>query len=213
MLNALRSTSLRFLALAGIAGAAALSSNFIASPARRLAWIGSLPLLPHPPQSQKLVPSEPPPPGPSVPAPKAGLPSPRVQNREAPRVPPSAPPDDATSHPIRDISGQEAWEAFQSGVAFLDARRSLDFTEGHIPRAWSVPIWEAEVDDRLFAYKVARRPGPEDPIVLYCSGGDCQDSHLLATKLLNEGYSHLLIYRAGFPDWVAQGHPVEKGQP
>jgi len=74
-------------------------------------------------------------------------------------------------------------------------------------------VWEADLDDHLLTFKAARHPGPEDPIVIYCSGGDCRDSHLLAAKLLEQGYFHLLIFREGYPAWVAQGHPIEKGQP
>jgi rhodanese-related sulfurtransferase len=117
------------------------------------------------------------------------------------------------SSPIREISRQEAWKAFGAGTPFLDARRSAEYAEGHIAGAWSASVWESDLDDRLLSFKAARRPGPEDPIVIYCSGGDCRDSHLLAAKLLNEGYFHLLIFRDGFPAWAAQGHPVEKGQP
>jgi rhodanese-related sulfurtransferase len=74
-------------------------------------------------------------------------------------------------------------------------------------------VWEADLEDRLIFFKAARRPGPDDPIVIYCSGGDCRDSHLLASRLMLEGYGHLLIFRDGFPAWVAQGHPTEKGRP
>ena len=115
--------------------------------------------------------------------------------------------------PIQEINGAEAWKAFQAGTPFLDARRSAEYAEGHIAKAWSAPVWESDLEDRLFSFKAAQRPGPEDPIVIYCSGGDCRDSHLLAAKLLEQGYFHLLIFRDGFPAWVAQGHPVEKGQP
>jgi rhodanese-related sulfurtransferase len=117
------------------------------------------------------------------------------------------------SSPIREITGPEAWQAFEAGRPFLDARRRAEFAEGHIAGAWCTPVWESDLDERLLSFKAVRRPGPEDPIVIYCSGGDCKDSHLLAAKLLNEGYGHLLIYRDGFPDWLAQKHPVEKGQP
>jgi len=115
--------------------------------------------------------------------------------------------------PIREINGQEAWEAFQTGTPFLDARRSAEYAEGHIARAWCAPLWESDLDDRLLQFKATRRPGPDDPIVIYCSGGDCRDSHLLAAKLLNEGYFNLLIYRDGYPGWLTQGRPVDKGQP
>jgi rhodanese-related sulfurtransferase len=112
-----------------------------------------------------------------------------------------------------EIDSQAAWEAFRAGVPFLDARRSTDFAEGHVAGAWCAPVWESDLEDRLLSFKAARRPGPEDPIVLYCSGGDCRDSHLLAERLLGQGYARLRIYRDGFPDWVAQGRPVEKGLP
>lgn len=215
MLHTRRSTNLRVLALAGMAGAAALLSNALASPARRLAWAGSgAPLPSFTPPIKKHVS----PPPPAVQPPREA-PSGRPALRPVPRAatpPPPAPPkaQEATAFsPIREISGQEAWEAFQSGVPFLDARRSSEFAEGHVAGAWCAPVWESDVDDRLLSFKAARRPGSEDPIVIYCSGGDCRDSHLLAAKLLKDGYFHLLIYRDGFPDWAAQGHPVEKGQP
>lgn len=219
MMPSLGSTPFRVLALAGMAGVAALVSNFIASPARRLAWGGSGPSLPSftPPPERPLQ-SAPAPQPPTLgerkehhplrPAPPAG---PRL-TAPAPPAPPVA-QGRMASNPIREISSQEAWKAFQSGVPFLDARRSSEYAEGHVARAWCTPVWESDIDDRLIAFKAARRPGSEDPIVIYCSGGDCRDSHLLAGKLLNEGYFHLLIYRDGFPAWVAQGHPVEKGQP
>lgn len=116
------------------------------------------------------------------------------------------------SEPIREISAEEAWKLYQAGAPFLDARRSADFTESHIKGAWCTPVWESDLDDRLIFFKAGRRPAAEDPIVIYCSGGDCRDSHLLAAKLLNEGYFQLLIFRDGFPAWVTQGHPIEKGQ-
>ena len=138
----------------------------------------------------------------------------------APMTPPlAAPPpppkltESAASSPIQEIGGTEAWRAYRDGVPFLDARRSAEFAQGHIQGAWPTPVWEADLDDRLIAFKASRHPGSEDPIVIYCSGGDCRDSHLLAAKLLDQGYFHLLIYRDGFPDWVAQKRPIETGQP
>jgi rhodanese-related sulfurtransferase len=208
-------TPIRILALAGVATLAALVSNALAPPARRLAWRGSPVALPLPPASVK--PEVPP--APSTPptsvqpsSPASSIPSESLRVKPPPPVPTKT-ETPAPAQPIRDISSQEAWKAFQSNTPFLDARRSAEYLEGHIAGAWCVPVWEADVEDRLLSFKAARRPGPEDAIVIYCSGGDCRDSHLLAQKLLNEGYYHLLIYHDGFPDWVAQKRPVEKGQP
>jgi rhodanese-related sulfurtransferase len=202
------------LALVGLAGVAALISNGLAGPARRLAWTGSVAILPNlQPRIEALAPSISPPPLPSSPEAKP-VPAPPSAPKAAP-VKPSTPPKIQTmkaSDPIREISGEEAWKLYQAGVPFLDARRSADFTEGHIQGAWCTPVWESDLDDRLIFFKAGRRPAAEDPMVIYCSGGDCRDSHLLAAKLLNEGYFQLLIFRDGFPAWVTQGHPTAKGQ-
>ncbi|MBI1751930.1 MAG: hypothetical protein HY014_05745 [Acidobacteria bacterium] len=225
MAKATSSLPLQMLALAGLAGIAALLSNLSAPASRRLAWQGSLPVpaLAAGPSQAALQP----PPAPEAPAPKpdegirplpplAPLP-PLPPKAPLPVAPSQAPPAPAVlapaPAPIQEISAAEAWKAFQAGTPFLDARRSADFAEGHIAKAWSAPVWESDLEDRLFSFKAARRPGPEDPIVIYCSGGDCKDSHLLAAKLLEQGYFRLLIFREGFPAWVAQGRPVEKGQP
>jgi rhodanese-related sulfurtransferase len=219
MAPALRSTALRCLALAALALAAALLANTLADPSRRLAWAGAvapMPVLPPRSDQPALVTVRPDPP--ALQTPKSTSPS-RPAPPSKPTVAasrpaePASPQTPAAASPIREISGPEAWVAFQAKAPFLDARRSAEFIEGHIAGAWSAPVWESDLDDRLIAFKAARRPGPEDSIVIYCSGGDCRDSHLLAAKLFNEGYDHLLIYRDGFPDWLAQKHPVEKGQP
>ena len=215
MRPALRSTFVQAAALAALAVAAALIANAVGPATRRLAWFGSVPALSGP-DPAAASPAEPPaavaprnqpgtPTRPARPAPPAG-------NRAAGATPPAGAPAAAPT-PIRDISGAEAWALFQGGTPFLDARRSAEYAEGHIARAWCAPVWESDLDDRLLTFKASRRPGPEDPIVIYCSGGDCRDSHLLATRLLNEGYFHLLVYGGGYPDWVAQGRPVEKGGP
>ena len=211
-----RFTALSFLALAGMAGAAALISNGLSSPSRHLAWRGSVAAQPSfTRQVERPAPQEPMPQAHAVVAPRPSAsdhPAPSVARPGTP-LPPAKPQEGVVSSPIREITGPEAWKAFQSGMPFLAARRSSEFAEGHIAGAWCTPVWESDLDERLISFKAARRPGPEDPIVIYCSGGDCRDSHLLAAKLLNEGYDHLLIYRDGFPDWLAQKHPVEKGQP
>ena len=216
MQRASRSTALSFLLLAGLAGAAALVSNALAPPARRLTWRVSPAMAPtrHTasiapvPQAQPVQPEAKAPtravhPGTAAP----------VSPPPATAPPIAGPQEAAPSNPIREVGGTEVWRAFQAGAPFLDARRSAEYLAGHIAGAWCVPVWESDLDDRLIAFKAARHPGSEDPIVIYCSGGDCRDSHLLAAKLLEDGYFHLLIYRDGYPDWLGQNRPVEKGQP
>jgi rhodanese-related sulfurtransferase len=211
-----QSTVLPFLAMAGLAGVAALIANGLAPPARHLAWCGSQAA--EPASTLRAEPSptlnETAPSRPITPSQSSPQDQPDPASRRSGLTPSSPKPQEpVTSSPIREISGEEAWEAFQNGASFLDARRSAEYGEGHIAGAWCAPVWESDLDDRLISFKAARHPGPEDPLVIYCSGGDCRDSHLLAMKLLNEGYFRLLVYRGGFPDWVARSHPVERDRP
>ena len=208
------STALRVLALAVLAGLAALIANGLAAPTRLLAWRGSVALQPLSTPHAEPTPA----PGPAPPVQAGVLPGPAPPDhpaspaaRTVAPAPPAKPQAPVIASPIREISGEEAWVAFQAGAPFLDARRSAEFAEGHIAGAWCTPVWESDLDNRLISFKAARRPGPEDAIVIYCSGGDCRDSQLLAAKLLKEGYFRLLIYQGGYPDWVAQSHPIEKG--
>ena len=63
------------------------------------------------------------------------------------------------------------------------------------------PVWESDIDARVTALVGEGRDGAL-PVVLYCSGGDCEDSHMLAQKLFGAGFNNLLVYRDGWPDWV-----------
>jgi rhodanese-related sulfurtransferase len=94
---------------------------------------------------------------------------------------------------------------------FLDARRSEAYAAGHIAGAWKIPVWEADVDARITEFEASAHPASKDPLVLYCDGGDCEDSQILASKLTALGYRNLLVYRDGYPDWVKRKQPATTG--
>jgi rhodanese-related sulfurtransferase len=106
--------------------------------------------------------------------------------------------------PYVEISGDDAAWLVARGVLTLDARRTKDYEGGHIAGARSFPAWESDIDARVTALVGEGRDGAV-PVVLYCSGGDCEDSHMLAQKLFGAGYNNLLVYRDGWPDWVKRG--------
>jgi rhodanese-related sulfurtransferase len=185
--------ALAFIAVAAILAAV---SNFAAPPTRRLPWAGQYPdALKVPPRAG------------TSPAPAAAAAT------AAPAAPESPGSKDYPAHPDRpwaDIGGEEAVALHARGVPFLDARRTSVYAEGHIAGARSFPIWEATVDDgikKLFeeGYDV------NAPLVVYCSGGDCEDSHMLAQRLHGYGFNNALVYTGGFPDWQKRGMPVGKG--
>lgn len=119
-------------------------------------------------------------------------------------------------HPDRasvEITTEDAEALFRQGRLFLDARRTSAYTDGHIPGARSFPVWESDIADRVKAF-FEEGGGDRDqnaPIVIYCSGGDCEDSHMLAEKLYMVGFNNLLVYKDGFPAWQKRGLPAVKG--
>ena len=82
-------------------------------------------------------------------------------------------------------------------VLFLDARRSSIFEEGHIAGARSFSVWESDIDDKVNALFEERADPAEQnkPIVIYCSGGACEDSHMLAQKLWGIQFNNVYVYK------------------
>lgn len=147
-------------------------------------------------------------PGP-VPAAAPAIPAPAPAKAPAPgellaRFPPHG-------QPYAEIGGDAAAWLHARGALFLDARRTKDYAQGHVAGARSFPVWESEVlKERVEALVAEGRDGSL-PVVLYCSGGDCEDSHMLAQTLFGAGFENLLVYRDGFPDWVGRGGRVGAG--
>jgi rhodanese-related sulfurtransferase len=119
----------------------------------------------------------------------------------------------AHGQPWVEISGDAAAWLHARGALFLDARRSREYAQGHIAGSLAFPIWESEVVKGRIEALVAEGRDGNLPVVLYCSGGDCEDSHMLAQSLFGAGFENLLVYRDGYPDWIARGGAVAAGGP
>lgn len=99
-----------------------------------------------------------------------------------------------------------AKKIFDTGdVLFVDARSQNQYENGHIPGAISLPIGQFEKRIEFFL----NRYPPAQPIVTYCSGRTCEDSHDLAQFLSDVGFTNVQIFIDGFPGWEAEGYPVE----
>lgn len=105
-----------------------------------------------------------------------------------------------------EIELPEAQTLFKQGVLFVDARSEEDYKAGHIRGAVSLSV------ERFFdeIKKFQERYPDSTPLVTYCSGRECSDSHDLAENLMNAGYTDIRIFIDGYPVWEAQGLPVDK---
>ncbi|MBW2194148.1 MAG: hypothetical protein JRD47_06490 [Deltaproteobacteria bacterium] len=111
------------------------------------------------------------------------------------------------SSAVSEISDVETAKAiFDAGIAvFVDARTRDLYKDGHIPGAVSLPVGQFDETIQTF---IEQYPS-ENMIVAYCSGKACEDSHALATRLLEQGYSDVSVFIDGFSGWESEGHPVE----
>ena len=89
----------------------------------------------------------------------------------------------------------------------IDAREAAEYGEGHISGALSLPYNDAMAEPE----KVKKIDSAGRPIVVYCSGGDCELSMDLAKVLIEAGKRRVLIYEGGFPEWQGAGYAVAKG--
>ena len=97
----------------------------------------------------------------------------------------------------------QTWKA--SSALFVDARSPLFFEEGHIPRSINLPR-----DSIIQAGSILELADKARPLVVYCSGEDCDDSRIVAKGLLAMGHSKVSVYAGGWEEWSASGSPVEK---
>ena len=128
-----------------------------------------------------------------------------------PEKPRSFPPH--PDKPYIEIAYDDVAYLHKNGALFLDARRTSVFEQGHIAGARPFSVWESDVDEKvnnLFAER-SDPTSQNQPIVVYCSGGDCEDSHMLSQKLWGVQFNNVYVYKDGYPDWQKRGGAVRTG--
>jgi len=153
-------------------------------------------------------------------APKTTTVAPPKTTTTAPApVPPKPKPADLSrfaAHPDKayvEIKYDDVNALHSGGVLFLDARRTSIYEQGHIAGARPFSVWESDIDEKvnkLFAERGDERQQAQ-PIVIYCSGGECEDSHMLAQKLWGIQFNNVYVYKDGYPDWVAHRGATHTG--
>jgi rhodanese-related sulfurtransferase len=116
---------------------------------------------------------------------------------------------------FRFIESAEARQLFedprraQELVVFLDARNDQHYQEGHVPGAYQFDHYYPG-NHLPVVMPVCQQA---EVIVVYCSGGDCEDSEFAAVALQEAGIpaDRLAVYGGGMADWLTHGLPVEVG--
>jgi rhodanese-related sulfurtransferase len=116
---------------------------------------------------------------------------------------------------LQSVDGRQAAQLFhdprskQGRIAFIDARDEQHYREGHIPGACEFDPYYPE---KYFPTVLPVCQAAEQ-IVVYCNGGDCDDSESAAILLRDVGIANqkLFVYTGGIPEWITNGLPVEIG--
>lgn len=144
---------------------------------------------------------------PAVPSAGVESPLPRSEPSEPAEVRADLPSIPEVGRPLEVKIATVAKFVEAEAALIVDARDRGAFADGHIPGAVNLPYEEATRD--LGALRALDPRGR--PVIVYCSGGDCEASRMLAELLTSEiGLRRVLVYEAGFPEWAASGMKVDR---
>jgi rhodanese-related sulfurtransferase len=104
---------------------------------------------------------------------------------------------------LEAVSRQELRRRLDEGTAdVLDVRPAVEYRQGHIVGARSIPL--AELEARLHDLD------PRREIVAYCRGPYCVFADEAVTLLRDHGF-RAARYEEGYPEWAEAGLPVAVG--
>jgi rhodanese-related sulfurtransferase len=116
---------------------------------------------------------------------------------------------------LQVVNGEQAAELFhdplyqQGAIIFIDARNDEHYQGGHIPGAYQFDNYHPE------NYMGAVLPicQSAQKIVIYCNGGNCEDSQFAALTLRDVQIPNekLFVFTGGITEWTNRGYSVEQG--
>jgi len=117
-------------------------------------------------------------------------------------------PQEEKAPGIKRITIRELNEMRVAGVVIVDSRSTLEYLEGHIPGAISLPYDPLACPDPKTVEMIK---AGEQVVVVY--GGTSPDEGVaLAQGLHRQGIPMVAHLEGGFPAWVKAGMTVKKGE-
>lgn len=93
------------------------------------------------------------------------------------------------------------------GIVVLEALPQPYWEKEHLPGALAFPL------DDIDGLAAALMPDRNTPVAVYCSNSACNNSHMVAVRLTQLGYTDVSRYTEGKQDWIEAGFPVESAAP
>jgi rhodanese-related sulfurtransferase len=120
----------------------------------------------------------------------------------------TAPPIALAPAPAVELPEFRAAVENKSALIF-DARPAPFFLQGHVPGALNLARDNFAHDYRQLSGILKART--DQPIIVYCAGGACHDSRLVANALITLGFTDVSVFTGGWDVWSAAGLPVSTG--
>jgi rhodanese-related sulfurtransferase len=116
---------------------------------------------------------------------------------------------------LQPVDGKEALQLFrdpqyeQDLIVFVDARNDEHYREGHIPGAYQFDRYYPE--KYLGVLPVCLNAAK---VMVYCTGGHCEDSEFAALALKDAGVppDRLFVFVGGMTEWSTNGSAIEIGE-
>ena len=106
--------------------------------------------------------------------------------------------DEAEKNGIHVANIDQVRAIVEAGSHFIfDARPASDYAAGNIPGAFSLPAVDIEVQFEEYAPVLT----PDQPILVYCSGKECDESLLLGTRFIEYGFTNVVLFVGGYAEW------------
>ena len=121
---------------------------------------------------------------------------------------------EALVHPFTTVTLDQVVDLYLSEefglgeVVFIDARDHAHFTEAHIPGAIHIDRYNS---DKHFSIAESDLDAA-DVIVVYCGGGECEDSIYLASELVElrkVPIAKIRLFEQGMEAWEGDGLEIE----
>ena len=104
----------------------------------------------------------------------------------------------AASNEVAQLFRDPGYE--QGLIVFVDARNDHAYQSGHVPGAWQLDRYRAE----NYLPTVLPLCLNAQKVVIYCNGGQCDDSEFTAIMLRDAGVpnENILVYAGGISEWT-----------
>lgn len=103
-----------------------------------------------------------------------------------------------------DVAALRSRQQANSGLVLVEALPASYFTSGHLPGAINLP------HDATDSMVSSALPNRSAETVIYCASASCPNSHLLARRLSNLGFSRVSVFTEGKAGWLNAGGALQR---